>query len=482
MKKRSLRMHKAHFESDLNAAWLGAAAFRSLLGAFIQFCHSMHKSNCFCIIFLLIVALSNPLAAQELRFVPAAKAIDHIVAVVNEDVITRQELDDAVKLAVGRLQQQGVQLPDQHTLEKQVLESVVMKHIQLQHAKEVGLAVSQSELDETIQRIAADNKLSLPEFHAVLEKDGIHYNKFRDEIREEMIMARLKEREVKHQVNVTEGEVDNYLHTQKTTSEGQDEYRLAHILILVPENTAPSQIQQRAERAKLAYEKIKQGVEFSQVVAEFSDAPDAKTGGIIEWRPITQMGPTFAELLKPMQPGDVTPVVQSPSGFHIFKLLGRRAQEMQTVIIDQTRARHILIKINELTSENEGKQKILQIKERLDRGESFEEVAKLYSEDTSASSGGDLGWLSPGDTVPDFERAMNALLPGQISDPVRTQFGWHLIQVLERRSQDISQDRRRQAARQAIRSRKADVVVQEWLRQLRDQAYVEYRLDDEHEH
>ncbi|MDV6341479.1 peptidylprolyl isomerase [Nitrosomonas sp. Is24] len=442
----------------------------------------MHKSNYFCIPLLLTVLLSASVAAQEPMFVPAARAIDHIVAVVNEDVITRQELDDAVKTAVGRLQQQGVQLPDQRSLENQVLESVVMKHIQLQHAKEVGLAVGESELDETIQRIAADNKLSLPEFHAVLEKDGISYNKFRDEIRDEMIMARLKEREVKHQVNVTEGEVDNYLQTQKSTSEGQDEYRLAHILILVPENTAPSQIQQRAERAKLASDKLQQGVEFSQVAAEFSDAADAKTGGIIEWRPVTQMGPTFAELLEPLQPGDVTPVVQSPSGFHIFKLLGRRAQETPTVIIDQTHARHVLIKINELTSESDGKQKILQIKERLDKGENFEEVAKLYSEDTSASSGGDLGWLSPGDTVPDFERAMNALLPGQISDPVRSQFGWHLIQVLERRSQDISLDRRRQTARQAIRSRKADVVVQEWLRQLRDQAYVEYRLDDDHEH
>ena len=442
----------------------------------------MHKSNYFCIPLLLIVLLSAPIAAQESMFVPAAKPIDHIVAVVNEDVITRQELGDAVKTAVGRLQQQGVQLPDQRSLENQVLESVVMKHIQLQHAKEVGLAVGESELDETIQRIAADNKLSLPEFHAVLEKDGISYNKFRDEIRDEMIMARLKEREVKHQVNVTEGEVDNYLQTQKSTSEGQDEYRLAHILILVPENTAPSQVQQRAERAKLASDKLQQGMDFSQVAAEFSDAADAKTGGIIEWRPVTQMGPTFAELLEPLQPGDVTPVVQSPSGFHIFKLLGRRAQETPAVIIDQTHARHILIKINELTSESDGKQKILQIKERLDKGESFEEVAKLYSEDTSASSGGDLGWLSPGDTVPDFERAMNALLPGQVSDPVRSQFGWHLIQVLERRSQDISLDRRRQTARQAIRSRKADVVVQEWLRQLRDQAYVEYRLDDDHEH
>jgi peptidyl-prolyl cis-trans isomerase SurA len=260
---------------------------------------------------------------------------------------------------------------------------------------------------------------------------------------------------------------------------GDDEYRLAHIMILVPENMTADQIQQRAERAEMALTRLREGAEFSQIVSEFSDAADAKNGGIIEWRPISQMGPAFAQILEALQPGDITSIVQSPNGFHIFKLLGRRAQETPTVIIDQTHARHILIKINELTSENDGKLKILALKDRLDRGESFEEVARLYSEDASASSGGDLGWLSPGDTVPDFERVMNALLPGEISDPVRSQFGWHLIQVMERRTQDISLDRRRQTARQAIRTRKADVVIQDWLQQLRDQAYIEYRLDQE---
>lgn len=417
--------------------------------------------------------------AQETESIPAAKPIDHIVAIVNEDVITRQELDEAIKVAIDRLQLQGMQLPDQHTLQNQVLESIVTKRAQLQHAMEVGLSVGESEVDETVQRIAEENKLSLPEFYAVLEKDGISFNKFREEIRDEMIMARLKEREIKHQVNVTEGEVDNFLRTQETSAVGNDEYRLAHILVLVTENMNSSQIEQRSERAKTALAKLKEGVEFSQVAAEFSDAADASKGGIIDWRPIDQMGPKFAELLESLQPGELTQIVQSPSGFHIFKLLGRRTQEVPTVIIDQTHPRHILIKINELTSENDAKLKINQLKERLDRGENFEELAKLYSEDSSAASGGDLGWLSPGDTVAAFEQTMNTLLPGQISEPVQSQFGWHIIQVLERRSQDVSLDRRRQAARQAIRTRKADVVVQEWLRQLRDQAYVELRLDDE---
>jgi len=409
----------------------------------------------------------------------AKKSIDHIIAIVNEDVVTRQELDDAIKIATERLQLQGVQIPDQSTLQNQVLESIITKRIQLQHAQDVGLSVSESEIDETIRRIADDNKLSLPEFYAALDKDGISYKKFRNEITDEMIMARLKEREVKHQVNVTEGEVDNFLRTQETSAVGNDEYRLAHILVLITESMNSSQIQQRSERATQALEKLKAGVDFSKVAAEFSDAADASKGGIIEWRPISQMGPKFAEMLAPLQPGELTPIVQSPSGFHIFKLLGRRVQETQTVIIDQTHARHILIKINELTSEHEAKLKITQIKERLERGEQFEELARLYSEDTSASSGGDLGWLSPGDTVAAFEQTMNKLLPGQISEPVQTQFGWHLIQVIERRTQDVSLDRRRQAARQAIRTRKADVVIQEWLRQLRDQAYVEIRLDDD---
>ncbi|PXX16165.1 periplasmic chaperone for outer membrane proteins SurA [Nitrosomonas ureae] len=440
----------------------------------------MHQKNDFWIFLILtIILIPAQITAQELAFVPEAKPINHIVAVVNEDVITRHELDEAIKTAISRMQQQGMQIPDQHILEEQVLESVITKRIQIQHAQEVGLSVAEPELDETINRIALDNQLTLPEFHTVLENDGISYNKFREEIREEMIIARLKEREVKHQVNVTEGEVDNFLQTQEASAVGDDEYRLAHIMILVPENMTADQIQQRAERAEMALTRLREGVEFSQIVSEFSDAADAKNGGIIEWRPISQMGPAFAQILEVLQPGDITSIVQSPNGFHIFKLLGRRAQETPTVIIDQTHARHILIKINELTSENDGKLKILALKDRLDRGESFEEVAKLYSEDASASSGGDLGWLSPGDTVPDFERVMNALLPGEISDPVRSQFGWHLIQVMERRTQDISLDRRRQSARQAIRTRKADVVIQDWLQQLHDQAYIEYRLDQE---
>ncbi|MCB1936974.1 MAG: peptidylprolyl isomerase [Nitrosomonas sp.] len=404
--------------------------------------------------------------------------LDQIVAIVNEEVITLNELDLAVATAKNNLIQQNIEPPDLESLQGQVLETLVMKSIQLQHAKEIGMSVSDSELDETILRIADENQLSLQEFYAVLEQDGIGFNQFRKDIRDEIIMARLRERQISSQVNVTEGEVDNFLRTQETSATGNEEYLLAHIYISVTEHMDNLKILEKSQRAEEALKRLQDGAEFSHVAAEFSDAPDAMSGGVMDWRPITQMGPTFAQLLSPLEIDEITPVVQSPTGFHIFKLLDRREQEIKSVIVDQTHARHILIKVSELTSENDAKQQIKEIKKRIDNGENFAELAKLYSEDGSASSGGDLGWLSPGNTVAPFEKAMDALLPGQISDPVQSQFGWHLIQVLERRTQDVSDESRRDNARQSIRSRKAEVVIQDFLRQLRDQAYVEYLAED----
>ncbi len=405
-------------------------------------------------------------------------AIDRIVAIVNEEIITQRELDNATRSAVTNLMQQGVEPPDPDLLQKQVLEAMIMKSIQLQHAKELGMSISDSKLDETISRIADENNLSLQEFYSVLEQDGVNFNEFRKEIRNEMLTVRLKEREIKNLVNVTDGEVDNYLRTQEASGLGNDEYLLAHIMVSITEHMTPVQINERATRAEQALKKLQEGVDFAQVAAEFSDAPNAMKGGVLEWRPIAQMGPTFMKLLSPLEIGETTPVVKSPDGFHIFKILDQRESNNQIVTINQTQARHILVKINELVSENDAMQEIIQIKARIDNGEDFAELAKLYSEDSSASSGGDLGWLSPGNTVPPFEQAMDALAPGQVSDPVKTQFGWHLIEVIERREQDVSSEHQREKARKAIRTRKAEVVVQDMLRALRDQAYVEYRMED----
>ena len=428
--------------------------------------------------FVLLAALVGGTAAAQQYPAGGIETIDRIVAVVNENVVTRHELNQILKATVKQLQKQGVQPPAPAVLEKQLLERVILNRVQLQLAKETGLTVSDAELDQTLRRIAQENKLSMPEFYTALERDGISFNRFRDEIRDEIILVRLKEREVNNRVNVTEGEVDNFLHSQQGSSSQDDEYRLAHILIQVPEQANVSQLADRQLRAEAALAQLKNGADFARVAAEFSEASDAMEGGLLDWRPGAQLTKKFAEILASMKPGDITPVIQTSNGLHILKLVDRRNQKASATIVEQTHARHILIKISELTSEADAKRRIVELKERLDHGGKFEELAKLHSEDGSAPSGGDLGWVSPGDTVPEFEQAMKTLKPGQISEPVQSPFGWHLIQVLENRTQDVSQERQRQSARQAIRARKADAAFQEWLQRLRDRAYVEYRLEE----
>ena len=427
---------------------------------------------------LLAMLTAGIAVAQQPAHPGSIQTIDRIVAIVNENVVTRRELDEMLRAALKQLQKQGVQPPEQIVLEKQLLERLILNRVQLQLAKETGLTVSDTELDQTLRRIAQENKMSLPEFYRALEQDGVSFNKFRDEIRDEIILVRLKEREVNNRINVTEGEVDNFLHIQETSTDNNYEYRLAHILVQLPEQADALKNQAMRQRAETALAQVRKGAEFGQVAAEFSDAADAMTGGVLEWRPAAQLTKKFAEILASMKPGEVTPIIQSPNGFHILKLLDRRDQKDAITMVDQTHARHILIKINELTSESDARRRIIELKERLDNSGNFEELARLHSEDASAAAGGDLGWVSPGDTVPEFEQAMNGLKAGEISGPVQSPFGWHLIQAMEHRSQDMSKERQRQSARQAIRARKADAAFQEWLQRLRDRAYVEYRLEE----
>ena len=362
-------------------------------------------------------------------------------------------------------------------LEKQLLERMIMDRVQLQFAQETGVKVDDVQLDKTLQRIAQENKLSPEQFRAALEKDGVDFSKFREDIRNEIIMARLREREVDNRVTVSDGEVDNYLNTRGAAAGAGGEFNLAHILVRVPEQASPEQLQKLKARALKALEEVQAGKDFRQVAASYSDAPDALEGGVLGWRSAGQLPALFVDALSNLKPGETSQVLRSPNGFHILKLLDKRGKEAPFVV-QQTHARHILIKVNEVVSEQDARNRALQLKERLDNGAKFEELARLHSEDGSASRGGDLGWISPGDTVPEFEKAMDALKPGAISEPVRSPFGWHLIEVLERRSQDVSKERTRMQARQEIRVRKADEAYQEWLRQLRDRAYVEYRLED----
>jgi peptidyl-prolyl cis-trans isomerase SurA len=281
---------------------------------------------------------------------------------------------------------------------------------------------------------------------------------------------------VDNKIVITEGEIDAFLANEGQSAEG-DEINLSHILVVVPEKASPEQVQARRARADEAHAQLLKGADFRQIAATYSEAPDALQGGSMGWRANDRLPTIFTDALKTMKPGDVSPVLRSANGFHIIKLNERRGGQ-KPVAVQQTHARHILLKTNELVSENEARNRLRALKERLENKADFAELARVHSEDTSAARGGDLGWILPGDTVPEFERAMNALKPGEISEPVQTPFGWHLIQVLERSNQDLSKERRRLVARQTLRARKADEAYQEWVRQLRDRAYTETRLEE----
>jgi peptidyl-prolyl cis-trans isomerase SurA len=305
----------------------------------------------------------------------------------------------------------------------------------------------------------------------------VPFAKFREDIRNEIILARLRQREVDNKIVVSESEIESFISAQQGREQRREEFNLSHILVTVPENARPEQIQARRARAEQALQEVRTGADFRQVAATYSDAPDALQGGLLGWRDSERLPTLFVDALRPLAAGQVAPVVRSPNGFHILKLNDRRGLSSQ-VIVRQTRARHILIKTNELVPEAEARRRLESLRERLENKADFAELARLYSEDASGAKGGDLGWISPGDTVPEFERAMNALEPGQLSAPVQTPFGWHLIQVMERRDEDLSHDRRRVTALTALRARKSDDSYQEWVRQLRDRAYVEIRLDE----
>jgi peptidyl-prolyl cis-trans isomerase SurA len=428
-----------------------------------------------CVLALAALMLAAPgvLAQQPRQIV----VLDRIVAVVNEDVITRLDLDERLRVATAQLKQQGTPPPPREALEKQLLDRMVTDRVQLQLAKETGLRVDDSELDKTLQRIAQDNKLSVLQLRALLEKDGVPFTRFREDIRNEIILTRLREREVDNRISVAESEIENFISTQQAQAGRSDEYNLSHILVTVPENASPEQIQARRSRAEQALEQIRSGADFRQVAASFSEAPDALQGGAMGWRDAARLPSLFVDALKTMPIGGLSPILRSSNGFHVLKLNERRGST-SPVIVRQTHARHILIKTNELVPEAEARRRLADLKERLDNKADFAELARLHSDDSSNIKGGDLGWLSPGDTVPEFERAMDALEPGQASGPIQSPFGWHLIQVLARRNEDMSREHQRLEARKALRARKSDESHQEWLRQLRDRAYIEYRLEE----
>lgn len=419
---------------------------------------------------LLIISHFTASAAEIVK-------MDRIVAVVDQTVITEQELESRIRTLTDQLTKKGAELPPENILRKQILERLISDALQLQYAAQTGLKVDDNQLDKTIERIAEQNQMSVKEFAAALNADGISVARFRADIRNEITIARLRDREVESRVNVTESEIDNFLTTQASSNENRDEFEISHILVRTPEEGSTEDIQKAKAKIEEAIKALQDGTSFAKVSASYSDAPNALEGGSLGWKAAAQLPTLFLDVLKNMQTGDISPALRSPNGFHILKLTNKRGGN-SPLVIEQTHARHILIKLSEIVSESDGKKKMDGIKERLDNGEKFEVLARQFSEDGSASNGGDLGWVNPGDTVPQFEKAMNELQDNQISEPVRSPFGWHVIQVLERRKQDMSKEAARLKARQEIRARKADEAYQDWIRELRDRAYVEYRLED----
>ena len=413
--------------------------------------------------------------ATAAQAAPAIQPVDQIAAVVNDEVITRNELESRYQTTVQQLRRQNIQLPPRSLLEKQTLERMITERALLQHAKNSGIRIDPAQIESAVRRIAAQNNMGVDDLKSALERDGVSFDRFRENISNEMLISRARERQVESKLTVSDAEIDSYLQTQ--TDLGRDEeFNLSHILVTVPENASPEQTQTRRSRAQDILDELAKGTSFAQLSATYSDAPNALEGGSLGWRNAGQIPSLFLDAVRNLKPGQTSDLIKSPNGFHILRLNDKRGKDVATVIT-QTRVRHILIKPSELTSEADAVNRLTQIRERIEQGGAkFENLARQYSEDAgSAARGGELNWVNPGDTVPEFERAMNALKPGELSQIVQSPFGWHLIQVLERRQQDVTAERQRLLARQAIRERKADEADEDWVRQIRDQAYVEIR-------
>jgi peptidyl-prolyl cis-trans isomerase SurA len=404
--------------------------------------------------------------------------MDRIVAIVDQVVITEKELADRIKTVTTQLENQGTELPPPAILEKQILERMITDRLQLQLASQTGLRIDDNQLDKTIERIAGQNKMDIPTFKKALLEDGIQYRKFREDIRNEITLARLREREVDNRINITESEIDSFIAMQ-SASNSTDEFEISHILIRAGEDTAPEDLKKLRVKAEDALAQLQTGKDFAKISASFSDAPNALEGGSLGWKSGSQIPALFLEALKPLKAGELSSILRSPNGFHILKVTNRRGGS-SPLVVGQTHVRHILIKFSEVVSEKDALTRIVSIKERLDNGEKFEDLARQYSDDGSAKSGGDLSWVNPGDTVPEFEKTMNVLALGEISNIIKTQFGLHVIQVLERRNQDMTKEAARIKARQEIRARKSDEAFQDWVRELRDRAFVELRLEDKY--
>lgn len=404
--------------------------------------------------------------------------IDRILVVVNDDVITETELANRLAETRKQLALEKIKTPPDDILRKQLLDRMVLERLQLQLAVQTGIRVGESEVDQAIETIARRNNLSVENFRKALAKSGMDVAAYRAQTRDQLTIQQLLEREINNRVTVTDSEVSHFLENPQSRADMDVTYNLSHILIGIPESASPEAIQAAKKRAEDILRQLKAGADFEQIAVSYSQGADALKGGGLGWKKPGELPELFLGTLKSLSPGDISETLRSPNGFHILKLNDKRGAA-QAEAVTQTHVRHILLRPSEIQSLEDARQKLLNLRERVENGDDFAALARAHSEDAgSAAGGGDLGWVNPGMMVPEFEKAMNALKPNQLSQPVRSSFGLHLIQVLGRRSHDITQERLEAAARQQIHARKADERYEQWARQLRDEAFVEYLVDD----
>ena len=397
----------------------------------------------------------------------AAVPLDRILVVVNDEVITEHDLQQKLKSLKTRLA--GKDKKVLALARKQLLDQIILEKIQLQYAKKIGINVDDDMVDKAVKRIADQNKFSVRQLRQALERDGLRFKNFRESIRNEIIIKRLLDQEINNAITVSDSEVDNFLAQQKGSGGGDIEFNVDHILLPF----GPLTPEQAKQQAQVALQRVQSGEDFSEVAKQMSRGPNAKDGGKLGWRKTSQLPSVFVSTLNALSAGQ-SAVVESPNGFHVLKLIEKRGGSQ--LAITQYHVRHILLRPNELMSLDDAKNKLLQLRDRIKNGEDFAELARAHSADKgSASKGGDLGWIGPGVTVKPFEEAVRNLPVGKLSDPVRTAFGVHLIQVLDKRQKDISRERDRGLARQKIMQMKSSERYDHWLRQLKDEAYVEYK-------
>lgn len=403
--------------------------------------------------------------------------LDRVIAIVDDGVILQSELDARVQTVISRLSAQGTTLPPRSLLAQRVLDQLITDSIQLQRADRMGMRISDNELNETIRNIAQGNNLTLAQFEQQLTAEGLTYAQAREQIRQEMLVSRVQQRSVGNRIRVTDREVENYLAAEEARGGNVTEYELAHILVAVDNFNDQAAARQARDKAERLVKEIRNGRDFRSAAVAESDASNALDGGLMGWRPENQLPSLLADVVPGLPLQEPSDVLQSGSGFHIVMVLDKRGGAQ---LVEQAKVRHILVRASETLTEAQAEQKIRELYRELQQGADFAELAREYSDDpVSGSDGGNLGWVSRGQMVPAFEQAMLAADIGELKGPIRSQFGWHILQVEDRRQKDVSDELQENSARQAIYRRKFEVELQSWLREIRDEAFVEKKLDSD---